>query len=711
MALSKNEWDEEYQRLNTVINKIDNDIEILEKKLKSSLKQIKQSNIDMWEQSKSFLSDMDDVVEALSFLDGINSDKMRHDNELKVLKKLMLLKKNAYFGRVDFIEKDMTELEKIYIGTSTLESKNEEILIYDWRAAISSMFYEQEKGKANFNSPAGLIYGEIKLKRQYRIFYNAIESMFESSLKIDDEILQAILSESKDNKMGIIVSSIQKEQNKAIRNESDKIVLVDGPAGSGKTSIALHRVAWLLYRYRDKIKPKNVIIYSPNEIFNDYISDVLPELGEENMRMSTFINLARSYLGNKYRFRDKYYQMEGILRNKSTNQNNAIRIKGTLEFAKRIEEYIYDLGCGLFQFEDLSYDNRNIGMKSELEHLFFIDYKTHKLALRFEKLRTLLIKRLNFLITKMRNDYIKIPRMDYERRKNAVYKARMTAKQLRVLIDRNTRPKFTTIYYNFLLKYGYKEFAIDFKKRLEKNIITYEDIAPIMLIKAHMGYKNKIKNIKHVVVDEVQDYSVVELQILTKLFQNSAYTLLGDTNQAINYLTGLNSLDELILPNTYVVKLTKSYRSTKQITEFCSNILGKEYQYEFVDRNGEQPYIKKVEKNMINSINEEVINLKNKKCQSIAIITRTAISADFIYDRVDSINIKRLHANDDTYIKGVVILPSYLAKGLEFDGVILVCKNIDNYKGEKDKKLLYTCCSRALHQLTIFYEDERPDFI
>ncbi|MBN2853699.1 MAG: AAA family ATPase [Clostridia bacterium] len=711
MALSKKEWQVEIDRLNSVIDHITINMDLLEKKINNSYDLIKRSNKDMWEQSKSNYSDLDDVVEALTLLDGINSDKARHSNEVKLLNKLGLLKKSAYFGRIDFKEDQYDDVDRIYIGTSTFDDKDGDILIYDWRAAVCGMFYEQEKGKAGFISPEGEIRGELVLKRQYRIFYREIQSMFESSLKIDDEILQSILSESKDSKMGIIVSSIQKEQNKAIRNENDRIVLVDGPAGSGKTSIALHRIAWLLYRYRETIKPNNVIVYSPNEIFNDYISDVLPELGEENMNMSTFISLARSYLGHGYSFKDKYYQMEGILRHISEKKSNAIKEKGSFDFAHKIEEYVEQLGNGLYRFSDLTYEDKSVGSEDEINHLFFKDYSTHSMALRFEKLRTLLLKRLNYLVVQMRRDYMKIPRMDYERRKKAVFLARTTSLQIREMIDRCTRPDFPAVYYDFLQYAGYEDYAEKFKNNLEQNYINYEDIAPIMLIKALIGYKNRIQNIKHVVVDEVQDYSAVELIVITKLYENSSYTLLGDTNQAINYLTGLDTLDEITIPGAFIVKLTKSYRSTKQISEFCNRILGNDNNYEYVDRNGDEPAVIKTNNDIIEQIKNEINIMKQKKCRSIAVITRTALSADMIYEEIKSDDIRRVNVHDDTYMLGAVVLPSYLSKGLEYDGVILVCRDEDNYKGEKDKKLLYTCCSRALHQLTILYENEKPDFI
>lgn len=483
MALSNEQWTTEVARLKKLYNLITVNISLLESKLKNSLSDIKKSNREMWKAGKSHHYDFDDVVENLSLLDGVQSDIMKHDTILLQLRKMYLLQKSAYFGRIDFREKDYDDIDQVYIGTSTLEGDENNILIYDWRAAVSSMFYECETGEAGFMSPAGWIDGEIILKRQYKIFKDEIEAMFNSSIIIEDEILQSILSESKNTRMGTIVSSIQKEQNKAIRDENHKIVFVDGPAGSGKTSIALHRAAWLMYRYRDKMKARNIMVYSPNDIFNDYISDVLPELGEENMQMSTFMSLAFTYLGRRYRFEDKYTQMESILKGTSRTQVDSIREKSGKVFASKIKDFTEYLRTKGFEFNEISVNGNILAAEWELKTLFYKDYSMHNVSTRLEKIYTLLEKRLIYVTRKIRKSYVDAAKKDHTEGKKAAYFAKSTIEELRKAAYSLTHPDPFKLYGEFLAHIGEDRQAEKYLDRLEQNIVSYEDIAPVMLLK------------------------------------------------------------------------------------------------------------------------------------------------------------------------------------------------------------------------------------
>lgn len=589
MALSVEQWKIEEERLNSLYKMITANIAALELRLKDSVAQIKNSNKEMWVSGKSYHYDFDDVVENLSLLDGVHSDMLRHDNILLQLKKMYLLQKSAYFGRIDFQEYEYDEIDRIYIGTSTLEGENTSILIYDWRAAVSSMFYECETGPAGFESPAGSIEGEIILKRQYKIFRNKIESMFNSSIVIEDEILQSILSESKNTRMGTIVSSIQKEQNKAIRDEKHKIVFVDGPAGSGKTSIALHRAAWLMYRYRDKMKARNIMVYSPNDIFIDYISDVLPELGEENMRMSTFMSLAETYLGKKHKFMDNYSQMENIVSGSLSINMDAIREKSSAGYAEELKNFVAHLKNSGFKFKDIEYNDNSLATVSELKTLFYRDYDMHNISVRLEKIYTLLEKRLVYVTRKIRKNYVDAAKKDHNEGKRAAFFARSTVEELRRSAYSITHPDPFWIYYDFLVFTDRNKYALQYKKNLEVNYVEYEDIAPVMLLKLLMGYSRDFEEIKHLIIDEVQDYSYIEILVFSMLFKNVPMTLLGDANQAINHLTDSGDLKSEIMNGSYTVKLEKSYRSTRQITEFCYALLGRGLGYEYVDRNGDEP--------------------------------------------------------------------------------------------------------------------------
>ncbi|MDX1358117.1 MAG: AAA family ATPase [Clostridia bacterium] len=708
MALSGEQWRIEEERLKKLYQLITANINKLESRLKDSVAQIKDSNKIMWNSGKSHHYDFDDVVENLSLLDGVYSDMLRHDNILIQLKKMYLLQKSAYFGRIDFQENNYDDIDRIYIGTSTLEGENTTILIYDWRAAVSSMFYECEPGPAGFVSPAGRIDGEILLKRQYKIFKDKIESMFNSSIIIEDEILQSILSESKNSRMGTIVSSIQKEQNRAIRDENHKIVFVDGPAGSGKTSIALHRAAWLLYRYRDKMKARNIMVYSPNDIFNDYISDVLPELGEENMQMSTFMNLAISYLGRKHRFRDHYTQMENMLSDSEIFDNNAIKEKSNANYASDIESYVEYLKTEGFSFKNIENNGNILATDHELMTLFYKDYAMHKISTRLEKIYTLLEKRMIYVTRKIRKSYVDAAKKDHNEGKKAAYFAKSTIEELRKAAYELTHPDPFFIYYDFLLHTGRRKYALRYKKNMEENHVDYEDIAPVMLLKLLMGYGWDFEEIKHLIIDEVQDYSHIEMMVFSKLFRNIPMTMLGDANQAINHLTDSGDLKSHIMGESYTVKLEKSYRSTRQITKFCYALLGKEIGYEYVDRDGDEPVVIKSSEITRDEILSVLRKFRNNGNTSIAVITKTFRTAVRIREMLSDEGLGLIRKTDTSFSTGEVVLPSYLAKGLEFDAVIVVDTKDDHFSDEKDRKLFYTCCSRALHDLCVIYENNAP---
>lgn len=706
MALSKEQWEIERRRLRVIFDLISKNIDLLESKLKNSVAQIRDSNKAMWKEGKSFHYDFDDVVENLSLLDNVQSDINRHDNILIQLRKMYLLQKSAYFGRFDFIENGTDELDEIYIGTSTLEDSSSSILIYDWRAAISSMFYECETGPAGFESPAGSIEGNMVLKRQYRIFRDKIESMFNSSIVIEDEILQSILSESKNDRMETIVSSIQKEQNRAIRDEKHRIVYVDGPAGSGKTSIALHRAAWLLYRYRDKISAGNIIVYSPNEIFNDYISNVLPELGEENMRMSTFMKLAKSYLGYDYRYEDNYSQMEMILEDNIASDTEVLKLKGSRGFAEAIKAFVEDIGSGGFPLMEISASGNILAASEELSALFYDDYSIHKISTRLDKLNILLHKRLVYTTRQIRKSYVEAAKRDMNEGKKAAYNAKSIIEELRKQINSLTEPDVRYLYQKFLESYGNDYMVKKFKKTMDTGYIAYEDIAPMIYLKLMMGYSKDFREIKHLIIDEVQDYSYMEMLVFFTFYEKVQMTLLGDANQAINHITDSNDLKESVAGDYYRVRLEKSYRSTQQIARFCNKLIDKTMNYEYVERDGPLPKVTRI-RNIKNDIMAILQKLQTGS-KSIALITKTFAEAERIHGMLMDDGIQLIRKTDSSFRRGTVVTPSYLAKGLEFDAVIVLSTDKSPFNSDINKKLFYTCCSRALHELHVLYESKPP---
>jgi DNA helicase II / ATP-dependent DNA helicase PcrA len=346
---------------------------------------------DMWELSSAAPKTLDKIVEFMSYINQMKVQKRSHEFSRRLVDKYERMKLSPYFGRIDFIQDGEELEEKIYIGIGTLLDDHNDFLIYDWRAPISGMFYDYEIGKAQYQCPTCVVKGHINLKRQYKIKEKNIEYMFDSSLKIDDEILQEILSKSSDSRMRTIVTTIQREQNKIIREEKCKTLIVQGPAGSGKTSIALHRIAYLLYRFRDKITSDNILIFSPNDIFNDYISNVLPELGEENMHQTTFKEYAQRALDIDLVKEEPWKQMEYILNYRKDDMYKTrvsnIKYKSSLSFMKILKNYVHFVDNRDDRFQDLKCGDKLIVSKEELLELFYKDYKGLPLKRRLKKIR------------------------------------------------------------------------------------------------------------------------------------------------------------------------------------------------------------------------------------------------------------------------------------------------------------------------------------
>ncbi|MFO7637267.1 MAG: AAA family ATPase [Clostridia bacterium] len=700
----------EQKRLGEAIRIIDKYIENLKGQLQNGMNRIRGSNKDMWEETKKVLHDFNDVVSSLVYLDSIKNEYFRYESISRQLKKLELLRKSAYFGRIDFREEHFKAPEEIYIGTSTLNDDKGDILIYDWRAAICSMFYECEIGPASFMSPDGTIKGEITLKRQYRISHDVIKTMFDATVVIEDEVLQEILSRSKDTRMNTIVASIQKEQNKAIRDENHTIVMVKGPAGSGKTSIALHRVAWLLYRHRERMLPRDIVIFSPNEIFNDYISEVLPQLGEENMVMSTFIRLSKEFLGGRHRLSSRAGQMETILTAQNDTLAHHIRFKTTEAFIDGLEAYVKGLETGGIRFKDVCCGNDCLVTKQEIHDMYYKDFKGNIPAVRFQKIKTLLDRKLVSHVKVLRRKSLELSNEDYNLsvQRNAMIRASFA--KMRGLIEENTSPDFPRIYHQFLLRTKDNGIISRHKTSMKADALYYEDIAPVLFIKLLMGYKYHERKPKHIVIDEVQDYSPIELKVLFSIFKDVPMTLLGDDNQSIYHYTDLPVLKKNMIPQAFDVTLDKSYRSTRQIAAFCGRIIGDGLRTGYINREGNAPVVKE-SGDMGKDVLSHIDALREKGCASIAIITRTHRTATLLLEKLSTHGVRGIKPDDEEFIQGTVVLASYMAKGLEFDGVILVSPESDRFRGEEERKLFYTCCSRALHELAILYEGEIPEYI
>ncbi|CEH34314.1 Helicase IV [Romboutsia lituseburensis] len=400
MSLNNYEWNLENEWLQKVLKETKKQLDEKRDAKDRLKKEAVETQRELWSDlgSVSIENGLDQLSDFMSFMDIMKNQKRSHEFNEKLEAKYEKMLESPYFGRIDFVEENESTNEKCYIGLSNLIDEDYDFLVYDWRAPISSMFYDYETGQASYECPEGLISGEITSKRQYKINNGKIEYMFDSNISIEDEVLQELLSKNSDDKMKGIVTTIQREQNKVIRNEYYKNLIVQGAAGSGKTSVALHRIAYLLYKHKDKITPQNIIIFSPNNIFNDYISNVLPQLGEDNMYQTTFKDYMHKELSNQFKKETTSEMMEYILdsNEKLTYQDRIknIKFKTSVEFMNILKQYVNYLETMDRGFKDIFVRGKLIISSKDIQKLFFEDYSNLPVKRRLEKIKS----RIVFLI-------------------------------------------------------------------------------------------------------------------------------------------------------------------------------------------------------------------------------------------------------------------------------------------------------------------------
>lgn len=682
----------------------------------------------------SVTNGLEQISDFMQFINFMKIQKRNHEFTRKLEEKYEKMLKSPYFGRIDFVEKGEEKAGKYYIGISNLIKDNYDFLIYDWRAPISSMFYDNEIGEAYYKCPDGVVNGKLTLKRQYKIVKGKIEYMFDSNLKIDDEILQEILSKNADSKMKVIVTSIQKEQNKVIRNEEYKNLIVQGPAGSGKTSIALHRIAYLLYRHRDKIMPQNIVIFSPNDIFKDYISNVLPELGEENVCEITFMDYMHKALGDDL-IKEKYSEMmEYILGSKKEHDYqrriNNIKYKSSKEFIDILKRYVSYLENVRRNFADIIYRGELIISSRDIEKLFFIDYAKLPLKGRLKKIKERILyivkpyekKRIKEIASKLRESESYIDELEILERSTTIVKNEM--KEIYCKINKMTEFDLVDTYKKLFLNLEHFYVNSNFEycktkldeiksytlKNLKDRKLNYEDQIPLLYLKGAFGDVPKTSEIKYVIIDEAQDYTPLQYEIFCQLFNSANMTILGDLNQSINPFMNVGDISNIsnmfFKENTCIINLNKSYRSTIEITRFSRKLLNKDIIGECVKRSGDEPLLLGLpNEDAINKrLLEDVKMYKKKGYKSIGIVTRTAKEADNVFRFLqDKLHVRVIMKDDDEFVNDILVIPVYLAKGLEFDVVLIYNVGNENYNCEEERLLLYTACSRALHVLCIYY--------
>lgn len=678
IELEQLKQEEEYLKKTLAVIKelIEND----DNSIKDRMAEIQEMKQYLWENNA-----MLDDAEIASGMYNVNCDVSYTNENIKKLLKLKKSLGNPYFGRVDFESDGLSE--PIYIGINGI-AKDLNFYVFDWRTPIASLFYNYGTGPASYEAPSGTISGNISLKRQYKISNEKIERCFNSDLNIDDEYLQEILANASSEKMTNIVNTIQKEQNEIIRNVSDKYLIVQGIAGSGKTSVALHRIAYLLYKEKN-LNSNNVLIFSPNDVFSQYISNVLPELGEDNVLQTTFSDFASAYIKDFKeiesftQFIERYYKNDSI----SKEEYKITKYKISNEFKELIDNYIENYRENISFISPIIINGKPIKI-DELNRLLKTTFDKIPLFERIDRISEYVCEQNNISYKK----YGKVIR-----------------EKIKAVINFSLDVK--NMYQEIISSDQFKECA-----GLKENVnfmvgkqLRYDDLLPLMYIYFEINGYPKNNSIRHIIIDEAQDYSLLQFYMLKKIFYTASFTVLGDVHQTINpyYIyDNLNGINSIFENKGKYIELNKTYRSSQEIIEFTNQILGLDNACSVRKNNAIPVTMRSIPKEQAaTQIMHDIELMRENGIKRIAIITKNNIETIELYERLkdqlEDINIIQQNSKTGTSIGDLVVLPSYISKGLEFDGVISYTDENNEYQ-EKDKYLFYVVCTRAQHNLTVY---------
>ncbi|MDF2987793.1 MAG: ATP-dependent helicase [Eubacterium sp.] len=746
-----NNYQEQLELEKNHLNKIKMRIEIqLTKelaKLKNKKGQLIADRKDMYENTSHYSQDFEKLSDAITYLNPIEVKTYDYEATEARIKKYKRMDQSPYFARIDFIEEDIdVDKESIYIGLGNLsDDKTHQTYICDWRAPISSIFYRYGLGRAKYKAPYGDIEGEVTLKRQFEIKRGELEYFFDSSMTIIDDILKQALSQNSSAKMKSIVETIQKEQDIIIRDIENDLLIVQGVAGSGKTSVALHRVAYLMYHgLTDNLSANNIILITPNNLFEKYIDNVLPELGEKNIQALTLEEVFDNVFEEKIKIGYRNQLIEKIIITKDIEEKKLLKrgmeFKLSMEFLIIIDRYLRHFEHRMLDFRDIFYSgecivNRHL-IKSKLlqqndislpleKRLETIEKKT---MLRIHELRKRRLDKLEKFIGEYPEHIYEVKplaRLLSLKENSALKKeinkfTRVDALEVlkRLVGDKNL---FYRMAHGLKLPENIEDILNQMKKDLGEQVLQYDNGMVLLATKLKLAGSDGYKGIMQVVVDEAQDYYPVQYEILKKLFSNAKFTVMGDINQTIEKTADLSVYSDikqvLDKKRSSTVLMKKSFRCSYEINRFSTCFGDKDIEIESFERFEGLPEVIKTEnrEKMEKTMTEKVHQYRAEGYQSIAVICKSMTESDYLYKNVG----KQLGAvliNQSSFesINQVTILPVYMAKGLEFDAVILWDTSDQVYKDSDDRQLLYISCTRALHRLSLMYTGNKsrliPDF-
>jgi DNA helicase-2/ATP-dependent DNA helicase PcrA len=746
------------------------DYEIEQKRLEETVEYI-ENNIGSSEKNKDLYKA--EIKEAYSNLDPTDSSHsymsiMLHTRLLDELERnyerFIKAKDKPYFARIDYQEEGRSANEKFYIGKLSLLRPDWEVpMILDWRSPLASVYYDGRLGHVTYLNDLGEeMSGELLLKRQYEIENKKLKNIMDVDITATDTFLQASLGENKDNRLKDIVSTIQAEQNAIIRSDINKPLIVQGVAGSGKTTIALHRIAYLIYTYEKSFYPEEFMIIAPNRLFLNYISGVLPELGADNVKQTTYADYAFELIGSKFKLTDSEEKLVSIIRNNHCEQDSShsdmIKVsafKGSLSFKNILARYVKEIELGYVPEEDFKLEGCTLMSIKEVRNALLRDYNHLPLYKRFEQIE----KHLRFRLDKEKERIYEEAKLFYDKKIDVIRKNEPDSEERRLVIidllnirdtalDRVKKNTKTAVknymsqfvkrdlfdYYREIItneanlnehslgKLGSEVASVVSnysKKILNMQMVELEDLAPLLYLKHRiMGFDNAI-NIKYVVIDEAQDFSLFQFYVLKKILKTDFFTILGDLSQGIHSYRSIKDwklvLEKIFEPDSSrYLKLEQSYRTTIEIMDLANEVIKLVPNDELilakpVVRHGEIPeaICFETKNEVIKAAEEKVFELMLQGYKSIALIGKTPEECKSIHNELiknKELKIKLIEGKEEEYDNTIVIMPSYLSKGLEFDAVIIL--NIDDvYQEEElDLKLLYVAMTRAQHRLNIYFK-------
>lgn len=770
MGKTGQEWKQEQHRVKEVVGKIEKHIDTLEQYTSAATKDVVQIRKHFWDDVTVNVDNTEEAIETAASIkqqaELLSEREQSHRHAYNQLKGLQRLQQSPYFGRVDFLEDGEKSEDAIYLGIhSFYDEQTEQFLVYDWRAPISSLYYDYSVGRAKYEAPNDTISGEMTLKRQYVIRNGRIVSMFDTGVTIGDKLLQEVLGNNANTQMKSIVSTIQKEQNQIIRNEKSRLLVVQGAAGSGKTSAALQRVAYLLYRYRETLHADQIVLFSPNSMFNSYVSTVLPELGEDNMKQTTFQEYLERHIDKKFELEDPFTQMEYVLTRMEEKSYKTrlegIRYKASSDFIEVVDQYVSYLKREGMLFKDIKFRGEVLISKEQIKEQFYKFDPSIRIPNRIKLISEWLFKELKEqekierkklwveeevqLLDK--ETYAKVHRKlqkrqeysdgmfdDFEREQNMLA-AIVVKKYFKPLRRRVKKLQFihTSALYIQLFKDPEfaKQLVEEYKlpqkwdgicgetiEKMQGFYMAYEDATPYLYMKDQLEELQKNTSVQHIFIDEAQDYSAFQYAFLKRIFPHTKMTILGDFNQTIYEHASENEFSQLSTlygeELSEKIVLTRSYRSTEQIIEFTKQLITDGHEIEPFQREGKQPLITEVKAGEAHhkKIVDQIEQLKQSGHRTIAVICKTAEESEEAYRVLQtSLPVRLIKKETSSFDEGILIIPSYLSKGVEFDAVIIYDASKKKYSRESERKLFYTACTRAMHELYIYSVGEMNEFL